>query len=189
MEFKILLTIITILLLTGICWKFKIVPFGMAMNFTKSNILAVPVEIFLAERTSETNPTTLPSLAEVNGGGSATWKYCGSAREGDTKVPTEEFSENLQDGQLKQTGIGIKVESNLTETDYAKIQLLESFIDKTVDILLREVGGSTVHRYQRMGITVGFEGLWTRKKANTIKLTAAREVGKLTEAYDKQTLV
>jgi hypothetical protein len=160
----------------------------MAMNINKANIISAPVNIFVAERTSEGTPVTPLSLAESAAGGSATWKFVGGTQEESTKIGFPPEAEHLQDGTPKQTGGVLKLETKGLETDYAKIQTLESFLEKTVDIICVEIGTSKGHRLQRMGLLVGAELLMSRKKANTLLPVAERVVAKLTDGYDIVTL-
>jgi len=158
------------------------------MNYTRTKIIAEPVEVFVAERTSETTPTALPSLAEVNAGGSATWKFFGATPQKGAKLPTDPYSATLADGTSAQLGMKITGEAIILYTDDATITLIEGFIDKCVDVIFRVVGGSKVYRLLRTGVVYKPELVFDTSEGNKITVTFQRDAKRYSDACSTATL-
>jgi hypothetical protein len=160
----------------------------MAMNVNLPGIIAEPVEVFVAIRTTEATPVALPLQAVVDSGGNGTWKYLGATKKKSTKIGGDPLATEIHDGTESQKGMKIVPEFALVQTDSTNITLVETFLDCYVDILFRVLGTFKYHRVKKVQLVHGVALSFAYDEANSISVRAPREAKKLTDAYDQGTL-
>lgn len=154
----------------------------------KSKVISDRVEIYIAARTNDSTPVTLPLQAVVDAGGDTTWKPAGTYEGGKMKLTGESHTVELHDGGLKHLGITAKLEVPLLETDAAKLAVIEGFYGSTVDILCRKLGAYTYHLFKAMTLSSGADFPFDLKSPNKIPLMAQATVSKLSDIYATGTL-
>lgn len=166
------------------------------MEPNKTNVKSdFNIEVWLSSRgasTDETKPCALPLKADLEAAASepvtktatgttviGNWYRAGITREDSLKLNGEPFSEALQDGTSKQTGLQHKLECEITETDITRTTNIEGILDYKCDIILKKRNDAKVWYLRGFGITLGYENPFSPKKASHNKLTAMKTSDKI----------
>lgn len=152
------------------------------MSTTRANILAGGKDVYIGPSTvtatTAGNYAATPALADHPN----KLFFIGAVKEGSIKLNGNPFEESLHDGTNFQTGIELKMEIEGLESDLTSIGAIENLLDHECNIVLFPIGsvtGSAI-KVGSVGVSVGYSGVFTRKNANTFKLTAVRHADKFT---------
>lgn len=163
------------------------------MANTRGNILSGGRDVYIGKKQTDTSALATSNYSTTPTNSTSQLICIGSAKEGSIKLNGSPFEETLHDGTAQQTGIELKFEVEGLETSPTTIQYIENFIPYDCQIVLFPVGvapanGGTAIRIDNVGISVGFNGAFTRKNANTFKLSAQRYADKFSTAVSTITL-
>lgn len=149
------------------------------MATDRAKIIASPVRVYVRAH----NVTASYALSG--------YTDLGWIKEGGVKLTGDAMSETLQDGSLAQTGVTMKMEAEGVETTAAQIAAIETLaLASNVDIMLVKntgIAGAAALYLNDYGLTVGANFGFSRKAANTVKLTAQRFANQATAAYSEVT--
>lgn len=155
------------------------------MNIDLSKIVAEPVSIYVAERTSEVNPVSLPPLEDLETNNQAVWKYLGARQKKTTKFNTTPHTVELDNGIDAVPGLTKNINAKIIETPPTIIALLESVMNKPLDVLLRVIGKSKYYRLQYCALKFSPAFLLSYDEANGIDITIMRGAKKLSDSFDQ----
>jgi hypothetical protein len=158
------------------------------MNINLANVTAEPVEIFLAERTSETVPVTIPILADFDNGGGLNWTSVGGTKKKSTKATSDGGNTEIHSGSEVQRGRDLTITADAVETTTAKIQTIESFQDKIVDVILRVLESTKYFRIQKVSLAYFPSFAFAYDDPNVISLRMKRSMRKRTDAIESGSL-
>jgi len=147
----------------------------------KTKIMHGIYHVFIAKRTGETTPVTLPIQSVITAGGDATWKPVGAYKEGAAKHKSEDHSISLQNGAKMQMGVTGTFEVPALETDATKLTTLETFINESVDILCVRPSDFNYVEYKGYGLVVGSDDKLQAKDADEFPLKATGTGAKLSD--------
>ena len=159
------------------------------MSVTRANIQSGGKDVYVGKSsitaTSAANYQATPGSYD-----GAKLIFIGSVKDSSIKLNGNPFEETLADGANVQTGVDINFEVEGLETDLVTIATLENFLAYECQIILLPPGVATgsAMKVNAVGLTVGYNGVFTRKNANTFKLSAKRQADKLTSAVSTITI-
>lgn len=150
------------------------------MAVTRSNIIAQPVDVYIRAATGSATLTISGCAVDGHAVG-----------EGKIKFTTDIHEEPLADGVPAQIGVTAKLEIEMLEVDSTTLAALETYVTTTtglVDIFLMQAGtaagsNKTGWYFFGYGLTVAYEGVFSRKNANSIKLKAQKSFASASTSF------
>jgi hypothetical protein len=159
------------------------------MGYTdKSKIVSDRVEIYIAARTADETPVTLPLLSVVDAGGDDTWNGVGAYQGGKLSIKTTKFAVEIQDGTEKKLGIQVNYDVPALQTDTTNLTKLEALQDKTCDVLLRVIGTNKYHLLKKVSVSVGAEMPFDLKNPNAYPVSGQGIFDNFSSCYATGTL-
>ncbi len=158
---------------------------GMAVD--KSQLKGGTFDVFLAARADSETAPAAPTLATVQAGGDATWKFAGGLAENDPAIDAS--SPNVQiisDGTQKQLSVPWKVTLNALELN--KLNVFEAVLDSYVDMIVVKRGTSSASRFNRLGMSIGYAH-GNSKEASKFPITLVALSDKISDLRSEITLV
>lgn len=158
------------------------------MAVTRTNIIAQPVDVYIRQATG-----TLTSVAAATCATQGVSAY--AVGEGKVKFSQDVYEEALADGTPAQIGVMAKLEIELLETSATIISALETSLATTTglfDVFLLQAGtvagsNKTGWVFGGYGMTMQYEGVFTRKNANSLKLVFKKAFGTASGAFTYST--
>jgi hypothetical protein len=107
----------------------------------------------------------------------------GAIKDGSIKINVEPQIETLADGTAYQNGVLVSGECELLESDLTTTASLEGYMARNVDLVIYNQGSRKVYTLVDSSVVIGHSKVFTRKNANTIKVTFKAEAKTMSEMF------